>query len=144
MKPLSSLFSRSSDAKAATQVAPASSASTAVPSHSGSVIEAEKETASPQDEALASQMMASLDEKTAPEVQTCPRDEEVSTSQVPAGPDEETPLDTQQATDGQEVSSETIEDGDSGGITYLSGFSLVIVVTGLCLAVFLVALTTAY
>lgn len=140
MKPLKSLFSRSSDAKAATQVAPASSASTAVPSHSGSVVEAEKETASPQDEAPASQMMASPNEKTAPEALASPRNEKASTSQVPAGPSEETPLETQDATDGQEVSSETIENDDSAGVTYLSGFPLAIVVIGLCLAVLLVAL----
>ncbi|QSS48975.1 major facilitator superfamily transporter [Histoplasma capsulatum var. duboisii H88] len=140
MKPLKSLFSRSSDAKAATEVAPASSASTAVPSHSGSVVEAEKETASPQDEAPASQMMASPNEKTAPEILASPRDEKASTSQVPAGPSEETPLETQEATDGQEVSSESIENDDSAGVTYLSGFPLAIVVIGLCLAVLLVAL----
>lgn len=112
MKSLNSLFSRVPEAKVSTGVDPVSSATTtAVPSHTGSVIEPKKENASTQDEASISQIMAGQNEKTV--------------SEIPDVPD---------------VSSDKPENGDSNGISYLTGLPLVIVVISLCLAVLLVAL----
>ncbi|EGE77149.2 major facilitator superfamily transporter [Blastomyces dermatitidis ATCC 18188] len=119
MKSLNSLFSRSSDAKATGEVGPVSSASTAVPSHPDSVIEPEKDNASTHDEAPTPQATAGADEKTL--------------SGIPEG------------ADGLEVSTDNAKDGNakddnSNETNYLSGFPLIIVVVGLCLAVLLVAL----
>ncbi|KKZ61010.1 hypothetical protein EMCG_04346 [[Emmonsia] crescens] len=111
MKSLHSLFSRGPESKVSTGVDPASSATTAVPSHTGSVIEPGKENASTQDEASISQIVAGQNEKTV--------------SEIPDVPD---------------VSSDKPENGDSHGISYLTGLPLVIVVVSLCLAVLLVAL----
>ncbi|OJD09930.1 hypothetical protein AJ78_08851 [Emergomyces pasteurianus Ep9510] len=115
MKSLKSVFSRNPETKPTTAADPVSSASTAVPSHTGSVIEPEKENASAQDEHSSSQIAAGQTEKTASEIPP----------ERPAGSD---------------VSSEESENDDSAEVIYLSGFPLVIVMVGLCLSVLLVAL----
>ncbi|OAX78955.1 hypothetical protein ACJ72_06733 [Emergomyces africanus] len=108
MKSLNSLFSRSPEGKA-----PVSTASTAVPSHSGSVIEPEKENIFPQDETSSSPIAADQNEKPISEIPG-----------RPGGPD--TPAEPDVSSSGEP------ENGDRS--------PLVIVMAGLCLAVLLVAL----